>query len=78
MKEKQLKDGDYVLTDGRAWFRIDNLAICIQKTDEGVVVDLYPHSEEACDPIASTYAYFAEAEEWLESAKESERKWAGT
>ena len=40
MSDVNLIDGDYVLTDGAAWFRVKNFSIRIQSTDEGVVVDL--------------------------------------
>jgi len=59
---KILPDGDYILADGAAWFEIQNISIHLQQTDEGVVCDMYPLHRETNDSLASTYAFFAEAE----------------
>jgi len=64
-KAKKLIDGDYVLEDGCAWFEVENISIRIHKTDEGVVVDLYPKGREDEDAVASTYMYFSEADDSL-------------
>jgi hypothetical protein len=52
-----LKDDDYTLTEGAAWFTVKGFAIRILSTDEGVVVDIYNEGEEMESPIASTYAH---------------------
>ena len=51
-----LKDDDYTLTEGAAWFTVKGFAIRILSTDEGVVVDIYNEGEVMELPIASTYA----------------------
>ena len=62
-RERKLRDGDYVLKDGCAWLRIKNISVRVHETDEGVVTDLWPVGAEFGDePIASTYAFFSEAE----------------
>lgn len=46
------------------WITVDNISVYIVRTDEGVVVDLYPKGREAEDPaLAGTYAFFTEAED---------------
>lgn len=61
MSGNDLKDGDYNLVDGAAWFTVRNISVRIYCTDEGVVVDMYPLHAEMNEAIASTYAYFEEA-----------------
>jgi len=39
------------------WVTVDNLSVYIIRTDEGVVVDIYPKGGEAGESIASTYAF---------------------
>jgi len=58
-----IKDGDYLLTEGSAWFTVKNFSIRIHSTDEGVVADIYKLGEEDCNTIASTYAFDDETEE---------------
>lgn len=43
-----------------AWITVDNASVCVKRTDEGVVVDLYPLGLEDRDAVASTYAFSAE------------------
>ena len=52
----------YILREGAdgAWVRIENIDVRIRRTDEGVVVDLYPANQPNLEPVASTYAHFAE------------------
>ena len=57
MSDGNLLDGEYVLTDGAAWFRVKNFSIRIQSTDEGVVVDLYPYLREMEEPVTSCWAF---------------------
>jgi hypothetical protein len=54
--EIDLKDADYVLTEGAAWFTVKNFSIRIFSTDEGVVVDIYKKGSEMDSFIAGTYA----------------------
>jgi hypothetical protein len=56
----ELKDGDYVLTEGAGWFTVKGFAIRILSTDEGIVVDVYRDGNEMDSPIASTYAFDAD------------------
>lgn len=60
---KDLPNNDYKLTDGEAWFSVKDFSIKIQKTDEGVVVDIYQSGFEDRDAIASTYAFDNELEQ---------------
>jgi hypothetical protein len=62
MSDVNLLDGDYVLTDGAAWFRVKNFSIRIQSTDEGVVVDLYPYLQVMEEPVASCWAFDSDVE----------------
>jgi len=43
-----------------AWVTVDNAAVAIKRTDEGVVVDIFPLGVEDADSVAGTYAYSAE------------------
>ena len=53
---KELKDDDYVLTEGAGWFTVKGFAIRIHSTDEGVIVDIFKDGEYT-DTIATTYAF---------------------
>ncbi len=64
----ELKDDDYILSDGAGWFDVDGFAIRIEQTDEGVVVDVYkkgafPWRVDGSGPITSCYAFYSELEE---------------
>ena len=52
-----LKDDDYTLEEGAAWFTVKGFSIRILSTDEGVVVDIWKDGGEMDSPIASTYAH---------------------
>ena len=56
MPDTNLPDGDYVLTDGAAWFSCDGFAIRIYTTHRGVVVNIYEDGKEMEAPIATTSA----------------------
>ena len=56
----ELKDGDYELVDGAAWFTVKGAAIRIASTDEGVVVDIYRNHKEMEDAVASAYVFDSE------------------
>lgn len=60
-KEIKLKDLDYTLMEGGAWFTVDNISVRLSKTDEGVVCDMYPVDREEGSPLATAYAFFADA-----------------
>lgn len=57
-------NGEYSLRKEHrsVWVTIGNISVYLQRTDEGVVVDLFPAGHEMEEPLASTYAHFAEAE----------------
>jgi hypothetical protein len=67
-------ESDYILRDDvpSCWITIGNLSVHPIRTDEGVVVDIYPLGREDLEPIATTFAYFSEAEEAIEMADEEE------
>ena len=56
MADTELVDGDYVLTEGRAWFTVGKFAVRIAQTDGGLACDVYENNKEAESPIASCYA----------------------
>lgn len=56
-EDRQIPDGNYMLSDGAAWFTVKNHAIRIHATDEGVVTDIYVKGREGEAPTASTYAF---------------------
>jgi len=58
-----LKDGDYTLVDGTAWFTIKKFSVRVYATDEGIVADIWIAGKENEDVIASTYAFDHECEE---------------
>lgn len=60
--DKVLKDEDYTLEEGAAWFTVKGFSVRIMSTDEGVVVDIYGLGREMAGPIASTYAFDSAAE----------------
>ncbi len=55
-------DSDYTLKHQSAWITVGNLSVYINRTDEGVVVDIFKKERETDDPITGTYASFCEAE----------------
>jgi len=57
---------DYVLKEGfeGVWVTVGSISVHVVRTDEGVVVALYPEGDEAdVEAIASTWATFADARE---------------
>ena len=50
-------------TEDRVWVGVDVFDICIIRTDEGIVVNIYPYEEGVTHegPIATTYAVADEA-----------------
>jgi len=48
------------------WVDVDNLSICIQRTDEGAVVDIFENKEKDADLLATTYAFFQDADRRVE------------
>jgi len=60
---KQLKDEDYILAEGSAWFDVKGFSIRVHTADEGVIVDIFKSGAELDGPVASTYAFDSEIEE---------------
>ena len=58
---------EYSLVEQSVWITVDNISVYVRRTDEGVVVDLYPLGEEATESLASCYAYFNEAQEEIDA-----------
>lgn len=54
-------DGDYTLQGTSVWITVGNISVYVRRTDEGVVIDLYPAAREVDECLGSTYAYFSEA-----------------
>lgn len=52
---------DHELVADYAWVHSGMFAIYIHRSDEGIVVDVFADGFEMNDPIASTYAYFDDA-----------------
>ena len=51
----KIGDGDYELTDGKAWLSAKGFSIRIHTTDEGIVVDIYKEGNEDAASIANEY-----------------------
>lgn len=60
---RSIKDGDYILKDGKAWLEVKGFAIWVRATDEGVVVDIYKNEDELGESLASTYAFDSETKD---------------
>ncbi|NCA83799.1 MAG: hypothetical protein EOM72_13860 [Opitutae bacterium] len=76
MSTRLLTADDYQLPARRdhVWITVNNLSVYIRRTDEGVVVDLFPVQREMDERLASTYAFFAEAEPDAEAEAEAEAR----
>jgi hypothetical protein len=61
--DQEPPESDYTLRPGQVscWVSVGNISVYVVRADEGVAVDLYPKGREF-EPLASTYALFAEAE----------------
>jgi len=68
--------GDYTLKagEGSAWITVGNISVYIKRTDEGVVVDLFPRFYEDIDSLASCWAHDAEAVNAQEQGREKRRR----
>ena len=49
--------------DEQVWIRIKAFSVCVKKTDEGIVADIFTYGHEDEGSIASTYAFDSETEE---------------
>jgi hypothetical protein len=50
-----LPDGDYVLTDGAAWFEVGGFVVRIRVQPTGLVVDAYESGGEMDDTLDTMY-----------------------
>lgn len=67
---KNLRDGDYVLKDGTAWFTVkDKFSVKISATDDGIFADIYALGNETNEPIAECYAFDQEADEIIKGGE---------
>jgi hypothetical protein len=60
MSHTVLKDGDYDLVEGKAWFTLNNLSIRIRSESEQAIVEVYPLHKEMDEPISVTSISFAD------------------
>jgi hypothetical protein len=44
------------------WVTVNNIDVHIVRTDEGVVVDMWPLGQEGGTSMATTYAFFQDAD----------------
>ena len=58
MTDIPLEDGDYILTDERAWFSIAGMSVLISKTRNAVEVHIFVQGLENEEPIDSVVAPF--------------------
>ena len=65
MSQNLLEDKDYELPAGQTsvWVGVDGFSVYIQRTDEGVVVDIYAKAREMDEAIASTWAHVNDLEQ---------------
>lgn len=64
MSEKmQIPDGDHVLIEERAWFTVGPYSVRINKTDEGIAVDVYALGDEMGEALGSTWVLDSELPE---------------
>lgn len=52
-----LPDGDYVLMHGKAWLEAGPFAVRVNRTDEGIIADIYESGSECDNPLGSTYVF---------------------
>ena len=58
-----LKDGDYTLVDGNAWFTIKKFSVRISSTDDGMKVGIWVKGKELEAQLNDAYAFDHECEE---------------
>lgn len=56
------------------WVTVNNISVCVKANDEGVSVDLYSLDQEDSQSIASTYAFYSEAENYEDELSQIEAK----
>ena len=45
------------------WITVGNASVYLKRTDEGLVVDIYPLEQESTEAVASCYAFDSELQE---------------
>ena len=55
------------------WITIKNLSVYIVKTDEGIMLEVYPLGREYDEALISTYVFFNEAND-MEEQREKEQE----
>ena len=62
LEQENPGENDYTLKEGQisCWITVDNLSVYVVRTDEGVVVDIFPRWREEDESLASCYAFNAE------------------
>lgn len=55
-------ESDYYLKDNAdsVWITVGDISVYVVRTDEGVVVDLYPLDNENAESLGGAYAFFSE------------------
>jgi hypothetical protein len=59
-KEETLCDGDYILTEGAAWFTAGEFAVRVLQTEDGIRTDIYQNGKEMENPLCSAQAFISE------------------
>lgn len=59
---KLAEEGQYVLKEESCWITVGNLSVYIKREKEGVRIDVYPLNDEMSKAIASSFAFFEDAE----------------
>ncbi len=55
---------EYLLTKNESvWISVKGFSICLNPTDEGIVVDIFEKNRKNDESLASTYAFDSETEE---------------
>ena len=53
----QIPDGDHTLTEGRAWLTVGPYSVRVNKTDEGIAVDIYALGDEMGELLGATWVH---------------------
>ena len=65
---KMTEEGQYVLKEESCWITVGNLSVYVKREEEAARIDVYPLNDEMSKAIASTYAFFEDAETEEEEA----------
>lgn len=64
---KLLEDDECEMVGNYLWVTVGNISVRLSRTEEGVVCDMYPLNQENGEALATTYAFFKDAEMWVPS-----------